>query len=64
VVEEGVFFQGYCDMKEVAKGKGIEPALAKPQAPTVVKDLTPKREKLEKVTDKDDEQITFQGEPI
>jgi cytoskeletal protein CcmA (bactofilin family) len=64
VVEEGVFFQGYCDMKEVVKEKGIEPALAKSQASTVVKDLTPKREKLEKVADKDDEQITFQGEPI
>jgi len=61
VVEEGVFFQGYCNMKEVAsERKGVvEPALEKAEA--IGKDE--KQKKVEEASD-DDQEITFHGEPV
>ena len=61
IVEEGVFFQGYCNMKEVAsEGKGlVEPALEKAEAAGKVEE----QKKVEEASD-DDQEITFHGEPV
>jgi len=60
-VEEGVFFQGYCNMKEAADARGaaVEKTAAKPEA-------AGKAEKKIKVEEagSDDQEITFHGEPV
>ena len=58
VVEEGVFFQGHCDMKEAASehGGAVKEALKKPE-------VVGKAEKKGKVEEAgtDDQEITFHG---
>lgn len=61
VVEEGVFFQGYCNMKEAASERGgaVEKVLEKPG-------VAGKAEKKGKVEEagSDNQEITFHGEPV
>lgn len=64
VVEEGVFFQGFCNMEEKqAKGK---PSAPKFEIDDKIKDS--KEQTIKKVeeagTGDDSEEITFHGEPI
>lgn len=61
VVEEGVFFQGHCNMEEAASERGgaVKEAVEKPEA-------AEKAEKQRKVeeADSDNKEITFHGEPV
>ncbi|HUU28104.1 MAG TPA: polymer-forming cytoskeletal protein [archaeon] len=64
VVEEGVFFQGYCNMREAAEAQAAKTG-APHHPPEALKDAEVKRKKVEESRREDsDEQITFQGEPI
>ncbi len=61
VVEEGVFFQGHCNMEEAASERRgvVKEAVQKPEA-------AEKAEEQRKVeeADSDNQEITFHGEPV
>jgi cytoskeletal protein CcmA (bactofilin family) len=67
VVEEGVFFQGFCNMEQKADGKGKRPQRVAQVAADSKKQQAPSgtRAKPEEAgKDDDSDEITFHGEPI
>ena len=62
VVEEGVFFQGYCNMKEAASERGgvVEKVVETPEIAAKAE----KQKKVEEAGSDDQEEITFHGEPV
>lgn len=66
VVEEGVFFQGYCNMekKEDGKKKSASASIADQKQESKAASSGQPVRKVEEAGSDDDEEITFHGEPI
>jgi len=70
VVEEGVFFQGYCKMKQPVSEKGKKAGKEEDTDQIIEKRLdklgkVKEKEQIEEAsTDDTDEEITFHGEPV